>query len=208
MNKSRTGYILLAWTALFAVSLSSAASAADVARLVEPCTACHGKDGNNSEADVPNIAGYSEDYLANTIKRYQRKEMPCVETAFRSGSNKGAKTDMCKSVKDLSESDIQQIGEYFAGKTFARTAQSFDAALAKKGKSVHINKCDTCHSESGTAASDDAGILGGQKTAYLKQQIKFFKDGKRPISKKMKPKLESLDDAQIEAIIHYYASIQ
>jgi sulfide dehydrogenase cytochrome subunit len=56
--------------------------------------------------------------------------------------------------------------------------------------------------------SDHAGILAGQKIAYLRQQIKFFKEGKRPMSPKMKPKLESLDDAQIEAVLNFYASQQ
>jgi sulfide dehydrogenase cytochrome subunit len=44
--------------------------------------------------------------------------------------------------------------------------------------------------------------------AYLRQQIKFFKEGKRPINKKMKPKLEALDDSEIEAVINYYGSLQ
>lgn len=208
MKKSSTGHIFLACTALFGLSLSSATSAADTAKLVEPCITCHGKDGNNTETNVPSIASYSADYISKSLKLYQQKAIPCVETEIRSGSHKGTKSDMCKSVKDLSESDIQQIGEYFAGKTFIRTAQTFDASLAKRGKAVHSNKCDSCHSEAGTVPDDNAGILGGQKMAYLKQQIKFFKEGKRPVSKKMKPKLESLDDADIEAIIHYYGSIQ
>lgn len=208
MTKTHTGYALLACAALFGMSLSNTASAADTAKLVESCFSCHGKEGASTEADVPSIASFSEKYLGDTLIKYQKKERPCIETEIRSGSKKGSKTDMCKIAKDLSEKDIEQIAEYFSGQTFVRTPQQFDADLAKKGRALHKNKCDTCHGESGTLPGDNAGILGGQKMAYLREQLKLFKEGKRPMSKKMKPKLESLSDADIEAVIQYYGSIQ
>jgi len=208
MKKFNAGFALLACSALFNFTLSGAVSAADASKLVEPCLSCHGKEGVSTEADVPSIAGYSEVYLVGTLEKFQKKERPCVETEIRSGSQKGSKTDMCKSVKGLSQADIQLVAAYFAGKTFVRTAQVFDAALVKKGKQVHKSKCDTCHSINGTLADDDAGILGGQKMSYLRNEIKNFKEGKRPISKKMKPKLDSLDNDEIEALIHFYGSVQ
>jgi sulfide dehydrogenase cytochrome subunit len=208
MMTIRTDYVLLAGSALLGLTLSSAVSAADVAKLVEPCFSCHGKNGASTEKDVPTIASYSEEYLTDSLKKFQLKERPCVETTIRSGSKKGSKTDMCKITSGLSDSDITQIGEFFVAQTFVRTPQVFDAELAKKGRTVQKTKCDTCHSEGGSVPSDHAGILAGQKMAYLRQQIKFFKEGKRPMSKKMKPKLESLDDGEIEAVIYYFGSFQ
>lgn len=208
MTKKRNGYILLACSALLGLSLSTAGFAADIIKLVEPCISCHGKDGNSTEKDVPGIASYSEDYLTRTLKRYQNKERPCVETEIRSGSKKGSKTDMCKVAAALSEDDIVQLREFFVGQTFIRTPQVVDTEMAKKGKAVHNKNCYTCHGESGSLPGDHAGILAGQKMAYLRQQIKFFKEGKRPMSKKMKPKLEALDDSEIEAVINYYGSLQ
>jgi cytochrome subunit of sulfide dehydrogenase len=208
MVLERISYAKLACTALLGMSLTGAALAADINKLIEPCASCHGKDGNSNEKDVPSIAGYSEEYLSRTLKRYQNKERPCVETEIRSGSKKGSKTDMCKIAAELSADDIAQIGEFFVAQTFVRTAQPFDAELARKGKSVHNKSCYTCHGESGSLPGDHAGILAGQKMAYLRQQIKFFKEGKRPMSKKMKPKLEALDDSEIEAVINYFGSIQ
>lgn len=208
MKKSRTGYVLLACAALFGLSLSNAASAADAPKAAESCTACHGKDGNSTDANVPSIASYSEEYLARSLTRYQKKERPCVETEYLSGSKKGTKTDMCKVAAELSENDITQIGAFFVAQTFVRTAQTTDPELVKKGRSVYKLKCYTCHSEDGSFPGDHAGILAGQKMAYIRQQIKFFKDGTRPVPKKMKPKLEALDDSQIEGVIHYFGSIQ
>jgi cytochrome subunit of sulfide dehydrogenase len=208
MTDKRNGYILLAGTALLGLLISAAATAADETKLLETCFSCHGKDGNSTEKDVPNIASYSEEYLTRTLKRYQNKERPCVETEIRSGSKKGSKSDMCKIAHDLSDADIAKLSEFFVAQTFVRTPQTFDAELAKKGKSIHNKSCYTCHSESGSVPSDHAGILAGQKMDYLRQQIKFFKGDKRPINKKMKPKLEVLDDGEIEAVINYYGSIK
>lgn len=199
---------MVAASALFCLPMTTGAWAGDIGKLTESCVICHGKGGANTEANIPNIGGYSAVYVTDTLKLYMSKERPCPEIKIPSGAKKGTKSDMCLAVKDLSDADIKQVAEYFAGQKFVRTPQKFDAALAKKGKVHHDNLCEKCHSEGGSVASDDGGILAGQKRAYLEEQIKFFSEGKRPMSKKMKPKLEKLDKAGIEAVIHYYSSFK
>jgi sulfide dehydrogenase cytochrome subunit len=115
---------------------------------------------------------------------------------------------MCQVAKDLSDADIKQVAQYFAGKKFVRAQQKFDPALAKKGKEIHEHTCDKCHSEGGSLASDDAGITAGQWMPYLKEQFKEFKAGKRPMVKKMKPKIEKLEPADIDALVNYYGSFK
>jgi len=185
---------------------SSVASAAGGDKLVESCFACHGTNGNNTETDVPNIASYSEEYLTGSLKKFKDKARPCVETEIRSGNMKGTKTDMCQIAAGLSDSDVKQLGEYFVAQTFVSMPQPFDAELAKKGKAAHDSKCNTCHDKNGGLPGDNAGILAGQKMDYLRQQIKVFKEGKRPIHKRMKPKLEALDESELEAVVHFFAS--
>lgn len=207
MKKNFTAHILLACSALLGLSLSAGVSAA-APKAAESCIACHGADGNSTDANVPSIASYSEEYIERSLTKYQKKERPCVESEYLSGSKKGTKTDMCKIAGELSAEDITQIGAYFVAQTFVRTAQTTDPELAKKGKSVYKLKCYTCHSEDGSFPGDHAGILAGQKMAYIRQQIKFFKEGKRQAPKKMLPKLEALSDGEIEGVIHYFGSIQ
>lgn len=199
---------LLASSALLTFSLASSALAADVNKLAESCVSCHGKDGASNEADVPNIGGLSAAFFTDAMKAYKDKARPCVESKIRSGDKKGTKTDMCQVVKDIAEADVKALAQHFAEKKFVRAAQKFDAELAKKGKAVHDKSCEKCHSEGGTLASDDAGMLAGQKMAYLKEQTEFFLGGKRPMPKKMKPKLEGLDKAEVEAVLNYYASVK
>ena len=208
MTQKATGISLLACTAVFSFSLASGAWAADVNKLVEGCTDCHGKDGVSTESDVPTIAGYSSDTLANNLTAFKKNERPCPETKIRAGEKKGTKTDMCKSVKDLSDGDIKQVAEYYAGKKFVRATQTFDPALAKKGKEIHDARCEKCHSEGGSVAKDDAGILAGQWMPYLEETFKQYSSDKRPQPKKMKPKMDKLDKAAIDALINYYGSFK
>lgn len=207
MRKNLFVHLLFACIALFAIPFSTAV-AAEAPKAAESCVACHGQDGNNKEANIPNIASYSEEYMVGTLKKYQSKERPCVEVEYPSGSKKGSKSDMCKAAASLSKDDMNKIAAYFVEQTFQRTAQTTDPELVKKGKSVYKLKCYTCHSEDGSFPGDHAGILAGQKMAYVRQQAKFFLEGKREAPKKMKPKLEALDAGEVEAVIHYFGSIQ
>ncbi|MDD5240549.1 MAG: hypothetical protein PHG47_02385 [Sulfuricella sp.] len=206
MNKS---YVSLVSAALLGLSFVAGASAADIDKLAGSCVNCHGKDGASAEIDVPNIGGLSAEYFSGAMNAYKSKTRPCVETKIRSGDKKGTKTDMCQVAKDIGEADVKLLAKHFSEKKFVRTAQKFDAALAKKGQGIHDKQCEKCHSEGATLASDDAGILAGQKMGYLKEQTEFFLAGKRPYAeKKMKEKLEGLDKAGIEALVQYYGSIK
>ena len=133
------------------------------------------------------------------------------ETVIRGTCDKVRLLDLVEDFTLFSEHKaglIKALAQNFAEKKFVRTPQKFDPALAKKGKDVHDKNCEKCHSEGGSLASDDASILAGQKMAYLKEQTEFFLGGKRTMPKKMKPKLEGLDKAEVEAVIHYYGSFK
>jgi sulfide dehydrogenase cytochrome subunit len=194
------------------IALTAAAtinvSAADVLQLVEPCAGCHGKDGASTETDIPIIGGYSAPYITDSMVAFRGKERPCEETEIRSGPHKGEKTDMCKIATDLSEADTKLVAEYFAGKPFVRAKQEFDPAKAKEGKKLQSTKCKKCHEDGGSSPDDDAGILAGQWTPYIKQQFKDYTSGARPMTKKMKAKFETLDETEKENLIHYFASFQ
>ncbi len=208
MNRKNVGYTLLAASVLLGLTAATGALAADANKLADSCVNCHGKNGASTESDVPNIGGLSAAFFTDAMKAYKDKARPCVETKIRSGDKKGTKTDMCQIANDMSDADINALAQHFAEKKFVRTVQKFDAALTKKGKGVHDKNCEKCHSEGASLASDDASILAGQKMAYLKEQTEFFLGGKRTMPKKMKPKLEGLDKAEVEAVIHYYGSIR
>lgn len=189
------------------LGLAGAASANDINKLVESCADCHGKNGASTEPDIPIIGGYSIEFLTDNLNAYKNKDRDCPETKVRAGSKKGTKSDMCQVVKDMSESDIKQIAEHFSKQKFVRAKQKFDPVLAKRGKQVHDQYCEKCHSEGGTVAGDDAGMPAGQWMPYLRQAFDEFYTGKRPIAKKMKIKLDEINKSDLEALIHFYGSI-
>ena len=211
MSSSKTKLFSQALTALLfgaTLAMMPVSGSADAGKLAEGCANCHGKDGVSTESDVPTIASFSAPYLEESMNRYKKKERNCPDAKYHSGPKKDQKTNMCNVAKELSAADIKQLSQHYAGKKYVATKQTFDPALAKKGKALHDRSCEKCHENGGTSGKDDSGILAGQKIHYLQQALDDFKNGRRPIDKKMKPKIEKLDKADFDALVHYYASQQ
>lgn len=208
MKRNATKALAAGGTALAGVFLALGAWAADINSIVETCSSCHGNDGVSTEADVPTIAGYSAQYISDELAAYRKKERPCPETDVRGGARKGTKSDMCRIAKDLGDSDIDQVAKFYEKRKFVPARQSFDPALAAKGKEIHDVNCDKCHQQGGTRPDDDAGILAGQRMQYLKAQLEEFRLGKRGMLKSMKLKIDKLQKDDVDALVNYYGSLK
>jgi sulfide dehydrogenase cytochrome subunit len=205
-TQKATGFILLTGIGLFSLSLAAGAWAADINELVDTCSQCHQRDGASDDPNMPIIGGYSETYIISSLTAYKHETRSCPTIEYLSHKKKVESTNMCRISKVLSESDIEKLAEYYASKRFRRANQDFNLALARKGQLIHERDCEKCHSEGGSVASDDAGILAGQWTPYLKQQFFAFYAEKRKLDRKMKPKFNKLDKTEIEALLNFYAS--
>jgi cytochrome subunit of sulfide dehydrogenase len=192
----------------FLAALLIAISPAVVAIGAETCADCHGKDGASSETDVPVIGGVSEQYLVDSMAAYRDSKRPCPKTAYRGGDKKRPKTDMCEIAGKLSAEDTAKAAKEFAAKPFVKAKQPFDAAKAATGKKIHGTQCEKCHSEGGSVAEDEAGILAGQWQPYLKETFAQYTKGARPQPEKMKVKFNALKPEEQEALLQYYASQQ
>ncbi len=180
MNKA-----LLIIATLFSLNLSANPQVAQ-------CEACHGANGVSSNPNVPTIAGLSVNYMLDSFAAYQQQDrQSAVKQAMLS---------------KLTQPQLDQLATHYAGQTYAKGQQAFDAKLAGQGKQVHNMQCAICHDAAGTVAEDDAGFLSGQWQPYLKQVIDEYRSGKRLGSKKMIEKMQQLSDAQVEQLLHYYAS--
>ena len=178
------------------------------ADLSETCNGCHGDDGVSQWNDVPTIAGIPEFVHADALYIFRDGDRPCSESEFRQGDTSRAATTMCDVTADLSDEQIDEIAAYYAEKPFVAAKQEFDADKAAAGQAIHEANCDRCHSEGGSNPEDEASILAGQWAGYLKDTFAEYKSGDREQPKKMAEKLDPLGDADIEALIHYYASQQ
>ena len=185
-----------------------AVAAADVDALMKGCNGCHGDNGISQSSDVPTIGGLAEFVHVDALYIYQDEARPCAESEYRHGDTSRAATTMCAVAADLSEDDIDALAAAYAALPYVKAKQEFDAGMAATGKGLHDEHCDRCHSEEGTNPEDEAGMLGGQQMGYLRDTFAQYGDGSREQPKKMKEKLDALSADQIEALVHYYGSVQ
>ena len=190
------------------LGLAAPAQAADPATIAEGCAACHGKNGVSTESNIPIIAGYSAKYLVESLKNFKKKIRTCAEVTIPSGPKKGTKSDMCKVVAELAEADFEPVSKHFAAQKFVRAKQPFDAAKAQKGAPVYKLRCEKCHEDNGASPDEDNGILAGQWTPYLREQLVGFRSGKRPLDDKMKQRLDKVNKDEEDALLHFFASQQ
>jgi sulfide dehydrogenase cytochrome subunit len=201
-------YRAIAGALALAFAFSIQPAAADVKTIAQGCEDCHGKNGVSQEDDVPTIAGISAPVHGDYLLAYQEKARACRKSKYRAGDTARPETDMCAIAAKLSADDIQGVADHFAAQTFVPAKQAFDAPKAAQGKTLHARDCAKCHTNQGREPADDASILGGQHLKYLQQAMADFKSGDREQSKKMAEKWAKWSDADIEAVTHYYASIQ
>ena len=134
------------------------------------CGACHGLDGNSSDAQYPKLAGQNEAYIARQL------------TDFKAGKRKNA--IMLGMATPLSEQDMHDIGAYFATKVSLPGVA--DQALVEHGQSLFrqgdasrgIPACMACHSVDGRG---NPGAmypqLMGQHAQYIQATLKSWHDG-------------------------------
>ena len=185
-----------------------ALATADVDALMNDCNGCHGDNGVSQWSDVPTIAGLAEFVHVDALFIYQDEARPCSESEYRQGDTSRPATTMCAIAAELSESDIEALAAAYAVLPYVKAKQEFDAAKAAAGKALHDAKCDKCHSEEGTNPDDEAGMLGGQQMGYLRDTFAAYTAETREQPGKMKQVLDEMSADDIEALVHYYGSVQ
>lgn len=189
-------------------SFASAASAQDLASIIENCNGCHGDDGVSQWSDVPTIAGLPEFTHADALFFFRDNERPCSESEYRQGDTSRPATTMCDVVADLDDGTLEDIAAHYVAIPFVSAQQEFDAGLAATGKAIHDSECDKCHSDAGMNPEDEAGILGGQWMGYMEATFAEYASGDREQDKKMQEKMDALSEEDEKALLHFYASQQ
>lgn len=196
------------WTALLASLLGAPAMAGDVNAVVKNCNDCHGNKGVSQWDDVPTIAGIDAFVHSEALYIYRDEGRPCAKSKYRQGDTSRAEVSMCEIAAELDDEMIEKLAGHYAALPFVPAKQKFDAALAAKGQAIHDRDCARCHSDGGSNPDDEASILAGQWMGYLRITFAQYAAGEREQPNKMKEKLDSLSDNDVEALLHYYASQQ
>ena len=189
---------LSASSGVFAAGEKPLMSGADASMLANNCAGCHGTNGASAGPATPVISGISAVYFEETMNRFKNGEI--------------RSTIMGRIAAGYSEAEIKALGEYFSKQPFVAANQPSDEKLAKQGARLHDKYCEKCHGDGGTSREDDAGILAGQLTPYLRYAIADFKAGDREMPKKMKQQFNKVlkreGDGGIEALLNFYAQGQ
>lgn len=193
---------------LTAIVFSSGVAASDLDAVMKGCNDCHGNNGVSEWNDMPTIAGIDSFGHADGLYMFRDEERPCAESKYRQGDTARAATTMCAVAAELSDDQIDALGDAYSELPFVPAAQAFDAELAKKGAALHEQHCDQCHSDGGSNVEDEASILAGQWIGYLEMTMADYISGARPQDKKMKEKIAALSADDVKAVIHFYASQQ
>ena len=129
---------------------------------------------------------------------------PCASEVFEQESEIDVENH-CALAASLSEDQQIEAAAHYASQPFQAADQPVDEALASQGASIHEASCERCHSEAGSLALDDAGILAGQWKDYLLEQFRHFKAGERWQEEKMQPEMEALSEEDMRALAEFYA---
>lgn len=206
--QSRLKWVLVAVSA-FGLEIQSTHAQPDIEPLLDECAACHGEGGVSSNPMVPTLAGQPYTLVEDNLLAFRAGGRSCApERDDGSAAARLAQT-MCMTVAELSDDEIESLAAYFESRAFVPANQTFDAALVPRGSRLHADKgCERCHSDGGRTTNAMAPVLAGQWKPYLRRAMKALRAGDRHGPKAMNAAIDDLEDEEIEALLHYYASVQ
>jgi cytochrome c553 len=202
MKASLLGTMILALSAL----VSFTANAADIEAgktKSAVCAACHGADGNSTNAAWPSLAGQHASYIYKQLKD------------FKEGRRNDA--TMIGMVALLNDEDMKNVAAYFESQQ--AKAVAFDADMIAAGENIYrggitetkVAACMGCHSPGGTG-NGPAGwpSLKGQHPEYLVVQLQNFKMGLRAndSGKMMRNVVVRMSDMEMKSVAAYIAGIE
>lgn len=172
--------------------------------LAQTCVACHGPDGNSSQAQRPNIAGQHAGYLFEQLQAFKQGEA-------RSNSQ------MAGIVADLSEQDMRDLAAFYSEQPVKIMGAS-DEERVERGRKIYLGGipdkgvagCVACHGPSGRGnPAADYPAVGGQWGEYLVSQLEAFRAGERANDENsaMRDLAERMTDEEIRAVSEYMAGL-
>jgi cytochrome c553 len=194
MSRSRVHFLLVCF-ALLVLPMSVIAAPATV----DKCAECHGVDGMGSgRAMVPVIAGIPAGHIEEAIYAYVDGARRCIR-----------EPRMCETVAALSELEVTEVAEYYAGLVRGSPQEEFNSDLAAEGEVLHQQYCSICHLPPDHEDVKQAvGIpLHGQRSEYLRFAIEAYFAGDRvALVETMAERIQNLQAGDLGALVNYYSS--
>ncbi len=177
-----------------AMAATAYAAPPDAAMLSNACAGCHGTQGGSAGMTMPSLANQSKAAIVEAMKKFKSGERPA--------------TVMGRLAKGYTDAEFEAMGDFFSKQKFHPTIQKVDAAKAKKGADLQEANCSRCHLEDGKEGKDDSPVMASQWLPYLQLQMQMYLDGKRKMPEKMAEKVKPLSKEDLDALMHFYASVK
>ncbi len=191
--KKRWSRVTLAAGAL-AFSATAFAAPPSAEMISFACAGCHGTNGSSAGLTMPSLASQSKTAIVDAMKKFKSGERPS--------------TVMGRLAKGYSDADFDAMAGFFSKQKFHPTAQTVDAAKVKKGAELQEANCSRCHLDDGKEGKDDTPVMASQWLTYLQMQMGLYESGKRKMPEKMAEKVKPLSKEDLEALLHFYASVK
>lgn len=200
--------LAIAMFGVAAATCAGTAFAATVSRappiVVHVCAACHGRDGNSADPNVPSLAGQVAPYLERQLTAFQKQGRIGVMSGVAMG---------------LNEADMQAAAAWFAQQTVqANRDPSPDSAALRQGATIylhgiaakHVPACASCHALRGGGLPPEFPRLAGQHAKYLEAQLRAFRSDRRLSNPNamMRGVSARLSDSEIDAVAQYIADLR
>ena len=186
-----TGFAVLAG---FTLAGMAHAAPPNAAMLSNACAGCHGTNGGSAGPSMPSLASQSKTAIVEAMKKFKSGDRPS--------------SIMGRLAKGYSDAEIDAMGDFFSKQKFHATAQAVDAAKVKKGSDLQDANCSRCHLDDGKDGKDDTPVMASQWLPYLEIQMEQYLSGKRKMPEKMAEKVKPLSKADLDALLHFYASVK
>ncbi len=163
------------------------------------CAACHGLDGNSTDAQYPKLAGMDQEYLMRQLK------------AFASGKRR--EETMSGIIAGIDPNDFSGLAAYY-GKLTPVPGKVNDPQLAANGKPLYedgntdsgVPACAGCHQPDGKGNARFPR-LAGQHQAYILKQLADYKSGRRATDPLMTTVGKRLTADEAKALAEYIAGL-
>ena len=180
--------------ALVLAASATPVGAADASKAkAATCFACHGVNGNSTNAVMPSLAGQPAQFISTQLIMY------------REGRRKDPQ--MSPIAAGLSNADMNALGKYFSAQKLAPLARKIDASKAEEGRRLTEKyNCVACHGAQLRGQQHIPGLVG-QQPDYVRTQLRGFKAGTRfDMDGNMTAAAQPLSDKDIDVIVEYLAT--
>jgi len=163
------------------------------AKLAGFCANCHGKNGNSTFPDTPNLASQNEHYL--------------IEQMIKFADNRRHNEFKGRLIRVMSESERISIVLYYARQPVTTRVAPANRPLVAKGKVYYDKVCFPCHLANGHGSETYARLAGQQESYVILTLHRYREGGGVRMDPVMASAIKLMDEDTVRAVAAYVASM-